>query len=83
MASQALNANYSVEPDADQRLARNLGWFSIGLAGRHGDLAPGVVARINRAPGSERSHTVIRTSSGREIVQGIAPWSSMPRPACF
>jgi len=80
MTSQALNAHYSVEPDADQRLARNLGWFSIGL-GAAEILAPGVVARISGAPDNQRSRTVIRTYGGREIAQGIAILSSMPRPA--
>ena len=80
MASQALNANYSIGPDPDQQLARNLGWFSIGL-GATEILAPGLVARISGAPDSERSRTVIRTYGGREIAQGIAILSSMPRPA--
>ena len=80
MASQALNANYSIGPDPDQRLARNLGWFSIGL-GATEILAPGLVARISGAPDSKRSRTVIRTYGGREIAQGIAILSSMPRPA--
>src|SRR3954466_9127534 len=80
MASQALNANHSTEPDPDQRLARNLGWFSIGL-GATEILAPGLIARISGAPDSKLSRTVIRTYGGREIVQGIAILSSMPRPA--
>ncbi len=63
MASQAINANYSVGPDPDQRLARNLGWFSIGL-GASEILAPGLIARISGAPDSERSRTVIRTYGG-------------------
>jgi len=80
MVSQALNANYSNGSDPDQRLARNLGWFSIGL-GATEIFAPGVVARISGAPDSKRSRTVIRTYGGREIAQGIAILSSMPRPA--
>ena len=54
MVSQALNANYSNGSDPDQRLARNLGWFSIGL-GATEIFAPGVVARISGAPDSKRS----------------------------
>src|SRR5436190_20276409 len=80
MASQALHANYSIGPDPDQRLARNLGWFSIGL-GATEILAPGLVARISGAPDSKWSRAVIRTYGGREIAQGIAILSSMPRPA--
>jgi len=80
MASQALRANYSNGSDPDQRLARNLGWFSIGL-GATEMLAPGLVARISGAPDNKRSRTVIRTYGGREIAQGIAILSSMPRPA--
>lgn len=80
MGSQALNANYSTGPDPDQRLAKNLGLFSIGLAAAE-ILAPGVVARISGAPENKRSRTVIRTYGGRELAQGIAILSSMPRPA--
>lgn len=80
MATQALHAYDSIGPDPDQRLARNLGWFSIGL-GAAEILAPGLVARISGAPDSKRSRTVIRSYGAREIVQGIAILSSMPRPA--
>jgi uncharacterized membrane protein len=80
MAIQASNTNHSIGPDPDQRLARNLGWFSIGL-GATEILAPGLVARISGAPDSKLSRTVIRTYGGREIAQGIAILSSMPRPA--
>jgi uncharacterized membrane protein len=80
MSSQALNGNNSVGTDPDQRLARSLGWFSIGL-GAAEILAPGLVARISGAPNGKRSRTVIRTYGGREIAQGIAILSSMPRPA--
>ena len=81
MASKALNGNYSVGRDPDQRLARNLGWFSIGLGVMEILPAPGLVARISGAPSSKRSRTLIRTYGGREIAQGIAILSSMPRPA--
>jgi uncharacterized membrane protein len=80
MASQALHANDSFDTDPDQRLARNLGWFSIGL-GATEILAPSLVARISGAPDNKLSRTVIRTYGGREIAQGIAILSSMPRPA--
>jgi len=80
MASQALNANYSLGQDPDQQLARNLGWFSIGL-GAMEILAPGFIARISGAPDSEQSRTVIQAYGGREIAQGIAILTSMPRPA--
>jgi uncharacterized membrane protein len=80
MASQEINVNHSLGPDPDQRLARNLGWFSIGL-GATELVAPGLIARISGAPDSERSHTVIRAYGAREIAQGIAILSSMPRPA--
>jgi len=80
MASRALNATNSIGPDPDQQLARNLGWFSIGL-GAAEILAPGLIARISGAPDSDRSRTVIRTYGVREIAQGIAILSSMPRPA--
>lgn len=80
MASQSLHANNAIGPDPDQRLANNLGWFSIGL-GATEILAPGLIARISGSPDSERSRTVIRTYGAREIAQGIAILSSMPRPA--
>jgi len=80
MASQPSNANYSNGPGPDQRLARNLGWLSIAL-GATEILAPALVARISGAPDSKRSRSVIRTYGGREIAQGIAILSSMPRPA--
>src|SRR5947199_10011372 len=80
MASHALNGSYSIGTDPDQQLARNLGWFSIGL-GAAEILAPDLVARISGAPDSKRSRAVIRTYGGREIVQGIAILGSMPRPA--
>ncbi len=80
MASQSLNANHAIRPDPDQQLAQNLGWFSIGL-GAAEILAPGLIARVSGAPDSERSRTVIRTYGAREIAQGIAILSSMPRPA--
>jgi uncharacterized membrane protein len=80
MTSQALNVNHATAPNPDQRLARNLGWFSIGL-GATEILAPGLVARISGAPNSKRSRTIIRTYGGREIAQGVAILSSMPRPA--
>lgn len=80
MASNALNGSYSIGPDPDQRLARNLGWFSIGL-GATEILAPGLVAKISGAPNSRLSRTVIRTFGGREVAQGIAILTSMPRPA--
>jgi len=80
MAIQSSHANHSTEPDPDQRLARNLGWFSIGL-GATEILAPGLIARISGAPDSKLSRTVIRTFGGREIAQGVAILSSMPRPA--
>ncbi len=80
MPSQGKNANHSIGPDPDQRLARNLGWFSVGL-GATELLAPGLVAKISGAPDSKRSRTVIRTYGGREIAQGIAILTSMPRPA--
>lgn len=60
MASQAFDAKYSNGPDPDQQLARNLGWFSIGL-GATEILAPDLIARLSGAPDSERSRTVIRT----------------------
>ena len=80
MASQESNGNYPSGPDPDQRLARNLGWFSIGL-GAVEILAPQLVAGISGAPNSKRSRTAIRTCGVREIGQGIAILSSMPRPA--
>src|SRR3954452_10238823 len=80
MASRALDANHSIGMDPDQQLARNLGWFSIGL-GATEILAPDLVAKISGAPDTERSRTVIRTYGAREIAQGIAILSSMPRPA--
>jgi uncharacterized membrane protein len=80
MASQALNRNHSNGLDPDQRLARNLGWFSIGL-GVTEILAPELVAKISGAPNNKQSRTVIRTYGGREIAQGMAILSSTPRPA--
>ena len=53
MTSRALNAYHSIERDAGQRLARNLGWFSIGLG----------VARVSGALDNKRSRTEIRRGS--------------------
>jgi len=80
MASQETNANNVNRPDPDQRLARSLGWFSIAL-GATEILVPGLIAKISGTPDSPRSRRVIRTYGGREIGQGIAILSSMPRPA--
>lgn len=73
-------ANYSTRQNPDQRLATNLGWFSIAL-GAAELLVPGLVARISGAPDSQRSRSVIRSYGGREIANGIAILTSMPRPA--
>ncbi len=80
MASHALNKNNFFREDTDQRLARNLGWFSIGL-GATEILAPALIARLSGAPDSKRSRNVIQTFGAREIAQGMAILSSMPRPA--
>jgi uncharacterized membrane protein len=80
MASQTRNGKHAIGRDPDQQLARNLGWFSIGL-GAAEILAPGLIAKISGAPDSERSRTVVRTYGAREIAQGIAILSNMPRPA--
>jgi len=80
MTSKATNANFTLGTDPDQKLARGLGWFSIGL-GATENLAPGLIARTAGAPDSERSRMLIRTYGAREIAQGIAILSSMPRPA--
>jgi hypothetical protein len=61
-----------------QRLARGLGWFSIGL-GLAEALAPRRVARISGI--SRRNTALIRWFGVREIVSGIAIFRQGDRPA--
>lgn len=65
-------------PDATLKLARMLGWLSIGL-GVAELLAP---RRVGRAVGMDERRGLVRLYGGREIVQGLgilfardpAPW---------
>jgi hypothetical protein len=64
---------------ASDRLAKALGWFSIGL-GLVELLAPGRVARPLGVP---RASPLIRAFGAREIATGIGALSVDPRPALW
>ncbi len=60
-----------------ERLARGLGWFSIGL-GLAEILAPRMIARL--CGGQGRHTALIRLFGVREIASGIAIFAQAPRP---
>jgi hypothetical protein len=62
-----------------QRMARNLGWFSIGL-GIVEIAAPG---RIARTLGLEGKETLLRAYGAREIGAGVGALSDTPAPAMW
>ena len=62
-----------------QRLARNLGWFSIGL-GLVEIAAPG---RLARAFGLEGKENLLRAFGAREIGAGVGALSDTPAPAMW
>lgn len=64
---------------ASQRMARNLGWFSIGL-GIAEIVAPG---RISRALGLEGNENLLRGYGAREIGAGVWALSDTPAPAIW
>lgn len=61
------------------RLARNLGWFSIGL-GLAELIAPG---RIGRAVGLDNRQGLLRAYGGRELLAGVGALSMNPTPAIW
>ncbi|HEY0625201.1 MAG TPA: hypothetical protein VGD10_00550 [Allosphingosinicella sp.] len=61
------------------RMARNLGWFSIGL-GLVELVAPG---RMARALGLEGRENLLRSYGAREITSGIWALSDTPAPAIW
>lgn len=61
------------------RVARGLGWFSIGL-GLAEIVAPGKLAR---ALGLEGKENLIRAFGAREIGAGVGALSTEPRPAMW
>jgi hypothetical protein len=62
-----------------QRMARNLGWFSIGL-GVAEIVAPG---RIGQALGLEGKENLLRAYGAREIGAGVGALSDTPGPAIW
>ncbi|HEV2748686.1 MAG TPA: hypothetical protein VGW34_15500 [Allosphingosinicella sp.] len=64
---------------AADRIARGLGWFSIGL-GIAELVAPG---RIARALGLEGKESLLRAYGGREIGAGMWALSDTPAPAIW
>lgn len=61
------------------RVAKGLGWFSIGL-GLVELVAPG---RVARAVGLEGSETLLRAYGGREVGAGVWALSTNPAPAIW
>ena len=61
------------------RLARGLGWFSIGL-GVAELVAPG---KLTRALGLEGRENLVRAFGAREIGAGVGALSTEPRPAMW
>src|ERR1051325_9161530 len=61
-----------------EKLARGLGWFSIGL-GLAEVLAPGGVAKISGV--SSKNKGLIRLFGLREVAHGVAIFSQGRRPA--
>jgi hypothetical protein len=61
------------------RVARGLGWFSLGL-GLAEIVAPG---RLGRALGLEGKESLLRAYGGREIGAGIWALSDTPAPAIW
>jgi hypothetical protein len=61
------------------RVARGLGWFSLGL-GLAEIVAPG---KLGRALGLEGKETLLRAYGGREIGAGIWALSDTPAPAIW
>lgn len=67
-------------PTTDRRIARGLGWFSLGL-GIPQVLIPG---RVNRLAGIENTlfrRQVMRLMGLREITAGVGIFTSQPKPA--
>lgn len=61
------------------RVARGLGWFSLGL-GLAEIIAPG---KLGRALGLEGKETLLRAYGGREIGAGVWALSDTPAPAIW
>jgi hypothetical protein len=61
------------------RVARGLGWFSLGL-GLAEIVAPG---KLGRALGLEGKETLLRAYGGREIGAGVWALSDTPAPAIW
>jgi hypothetical protein len=80
-----MNASTLVSPRPDRsftttdRVARGLGWFSLGL-GLAELVAPG---KLGRALGLEGKETLLRAYGGREIGAGIWALSDTPAPAIW
>jgi hypothetical protein len=62
-----------------ERLARGLGWFSIGL-GVAELVAPGTIGRML---GLEDQKGLLRAFGGREIASGVGVLSDFPTPALW
>lgn len=69
----------SQSSDASDKLARGLGWFSIGL-GLYKTLSP---YSLTRHLGVEGKETLVRLCGAREILSGIGALSDNPTPAIW
>jgi uncharacterized membrane protein len=69
----------SSRDDTVERVAKGLGWFSIGL-GLAEVAAPGTMSDLVGVRNSDRARTVFRTYGAREIGNGIAILQSRPDP---
>ena len=78
-ASTLVVANPERSLTTADRLARGLGWFSIGL-GLAEIVAPGKLAR---ALGLEGQENLVRAFGAREIGAGVGALSTEPRPAMW
>jgi hypothetical protein len=78
-ASTLVVANPERSLTAADRIARGLGWFSIGL-GLAEIVAPGKLAR---ALGLEGKENLVRAFGAREIGAGVGALSTEPRPALW
>ena len=60
----------AMQPAVDERLARGLGWFSVGI-GLWGFVSPGLMAQVIGVPNDDGNRTILRAFGTREIAQGI------------
>ncbi|HET8791482.1 MAG TPA: hypothetical protein VFM75_09760 [Modicisalibacter sp.] len=79
MSHKGMSSSMSRSMDVSDRLARGLGWFSIGL-GLFELFAP---RKLTNALGLQGRETLVRACGAREIVTGIGALSHNPTPAIW